>query len=440
MTEAVRKLRDRPAVEPEIVDIGDGVYVAVGFSAGYFSMIEGDNGIVLVDSGGDPYEAASVMSMFRKISDKPLKAVIFTHAHPDHTGGITGVIGMETARCPGLTADSVEIWARANFGGNEAPLARLLPQAFALRAERQFGKRVPPEKLDPPLGPRVLPDPGKNWPVASGPVKPNRLFAEDRVVLTLAGRTLELHAMPSETTDHLLVWMPAEKIAFTGDAIYGSFPNLYPVRGSTYRDVDAWAKSLKKIQDMLPGRLVMGHSPPLTDSAVCAEWLGNYHDAVRYVFDATISGMNRGMSADELAESVRLPAHLAEKEYLSEYYGNVGFSVRSIFANYLGWFDGDARKLSPLGLKEEAEHMAEMAGGVEELIRRAAGALAARDYAWAAQLASYVLRLEPGRKDAGKINGEALMSLGEAMLSTSGRNYLMTAGLESMGQEAGRQG
>lgn len=429
MTEATKKLRDRGNVKPEIINIRNKVYVAVGYDDSYFSMIVGTDGVVIVDTGADPYRAASVMAQFREISDKPVKAIICTHSHPDHMGGLTGVVGMEVAR-DARSAEKMEIWGRTNFG-SEFALARLLPQAFALRGGRQFGRMIPAEKKYPPLGPREFPEVGTDWPLAKGPIMPNRMFAEDKFTLDIAGLKLELYAAPGETTDHLLMWMADDKIAFAGDNIYGSFPNLYPVRGSEYRDVATWAASVKKIGDMQPEYLVMGHSAPLMDKATCSEWLSHYYEAIKYVFDATIEGMNKGLGMDELAETVQLPAHLAAKEYLTPYYGNVAFSVRAIFVAHLGWFDGTAYKLAALPLKEEARHMAEMGGGVDALVQRAARALADGDAAWAAQLVHYVLRLEPDRADARKINAGALDALGEAMLSTSGRNYLLSCALEA---------
>ena len=414
------------------MNIRNKVYVAVGFDAAYMSMIVGPEGIVVVDTGQNPYAAASIMARFRSITDKPLQAIILTHSHPDHIGGAAGVIGMEKDRRPDAFID---VWARANFG-SEGLLGRMLPDISARRGAWQFGVELPPEKQTQPLGPKTFPDPGKDWPIMRKRLKVNRRFDGPMASLDVAGLHLELHAAPGETADQLFVWMPGDRIMFAGDNIYGSFPNLYAVRGSGYRDVDAWANSVKAIWDKHPEVLVMGHSRPLEDAAACEDWLSHYHEAIRYVFDATIAGMNQGLTADELAESVRLPAHLAAREYLSEYYGNVAWSVRSIFNGHLGWFDGDARRLAPLPLAEEAARMAELAGGADVLVEQARSALARPvadgavsdpDAAWAALLLAYVLRLEPGRADALALHADALERLGEATLSTSGRNYLFSA-------------
>ena len=421
-TEATKKLLARPQDITDHVRVGEKTYTAIGQDISHISMIVGPLGIVLVDAGASPYAAASVMSKFRKISDKPLKAIILTHSHPDHTGGLAGVIGMELAAHPNA---EVDIWARANFG-SEFGLAKLLPDIFARRGLLQFGANLDKEQLFPPLGPRQTPDPGKDWPIAEGKFGPNKLFAEDMIKLNVAGLELELHAAPGETSDHLCVWLADEKIAFVGDNMYGSFPNLYAVRGSGYRDVAQWAASLKKIIELGPNQVVMAHSSPLQTRALCGEWLENYHAAIKSIFDQTIEGMNKGFTPDELAATVKLPPHLAAKEYLAEYYGNVAFAVRSIYAGHLGWFDGEAWKLAPLPPADEARHMVELAGGLAKIVDRARQATVDNNPAWAAQLMSYAHRVDPANKDVKTVYSTALRVLGENLLSTSGRNWLLS--------------
>ena len=158
--------------------------------------------------------------------------------------------------------------------------------------------------------------------------------------------------------------------------------------------------------------------------------LTNYRDAIRFVFDKTIEGMNKGMTPDELVETVKLPAKYAEKDYLKEYYGNIEWAVRSIFAGTLGWFDGNPTTLFSLPVKGEAERMAKLAGGKEKLAAAAFQSLEKQDYQWAAQLCDHLIALDPKAKEPKRMKATALEGLAENLLTATGRNYYLTCAQE----------
>ena len=147
--------------------------------------------------------------------------------------------------------------------------------------------------------------------------------------------------MSGETADALYVWLPEKKVLFSGDNFYKSWPNAYAIRGTPYRDIRSWANADDMMLKEGAEFLVPGHTRPIIGKAAVAEALTDYRDAIRFVFDKTIEGMNQGLTPDELVAYVKLPARLAEKDYLREYYGNVEWAVRAIFEGYLGWFDGN---------------------------------------------------------------------------------------------------
>lgn len=154
--------------------------------------------------------------------------------------------------------------------------------------------------------------------------------------------------------------------------------------------------------------------------------LGNYRKAIRYVFDATIAGMNQGMTPDELVHTVKLPPELASQDYLMEFYGNVEWAVRSIFAGTLGWFDGNPTHLFSLPIAEEAKRMAELEGGVEQLQARARKALEAGDAQWCAQLCDHLIALDPKSNWSKLLKADALEVLAEHLVTATGRNYYLT--------------
>jgi uncharacterized sulfatase len=228
----------------------------------------------------------------------------------------------------------------------------------------------------------------------------------------------------------LYVWLPKQKVLFAGDNFYKSFPNLYAIRGTPYRDVKQWADSLDAMLKLDAVALVGGHTRPIIGADEVREVLTNYRDAVRFVHDKTVEGMNKGLAPDELVEYVRLPDHLADQEYLQEFYGNVQWSVRATFSGYLGWFDGNPTNLFRLTPAEEARRIAALAGGEDALLAKAREANASGDMQWAAQLSDYLLALHPESSDAKQIKAEALLRLGERCVTATGRTYYLTVAQE----------
>jgi alkyl sulfatase BDS1-like metallo-beta-lactamase superfamily hydrolase len=160
------------------------------------------------------------------------------------------------------------------------------------------------------------------------------------------------------------------------------------------------------------------------------EALTDYRDTIRFIFDKTIEGMNRGLTPDELVEYVQLPNRLAEKKYLQPYFGHPQWAVRSIFAGYLGWFDGNPTNLFPLSPRAEAERVVRLAGGQDRLVGAAQQALTLGDYQWAAQLSDYLLAVNKNSPEAKKIKVQALEALGERTVSAPARNYYFTVAQE----------
>jgi uncharacterized sulfatase len=169
-----------------------------------------------------------------------------------------------------------------------------------------------------------------------------------------------------------------------------------------------------------------------------AQALTDYRDAIRFVFEKTVEGMNLGMPPDELVGYVKLPAELAEKDYLGEFYGNVEWAVRAIFDGHLGWFDGNPTNLFSLAPREEAERVAALAGGIEALTAHARYALSQGDAQWAAQLADHLIALDPTATEPKLIKADALTRLAENLLTATGRNYYLTVAQELRAEAASK--
>ena len=425
-SEATQKLFNRNKMfEPQIIEVADNVYTAIGYTVSANSMIIGEDGVVIVDPGQMPAASRLVRQEFEKITDKPVRAIIYTHGHNDHTNGAIAFYEEEAG---------IQIWARDNFKSETRHRAEIglaggvrasNTQGFDLREEQKIsvGIAIPPPR--PPKGAvnsdGVNPAPDRR----SGTVPPTHTFDEDRVTLEISGIKIDLVVAPGETDDQLYVWLPEQRVIFAGDNFYQSWPNVYPLRGTARRSTRDWIATLASMKSEEPLALIGGHTTPITEDTMTV--LSNYHDALKWVHDKTIEGAKKYLTPDELVEYAALPDHLADLDYLQDYYGSVWGTVRDIYAQDLGWFDGNPLNLHRENPVQQAKRIADLLGGVDELMAKARAEMMESDELGAAQLAWYVTKLQPENADAYQILGEALAIIAERTFNAPARNYTFSS-------------
>ncbi|MCR9116052.1 MAG: alkyl/aryl-sulfatase [bacterium] len=399
--------------EQGIVKVADNVYTAVGFHGANTSMIVGVDGVVIIDTLRGPTSAANAFKALRKYSDKPVKAIIYTHSHGDHIGGASAFVGDEKP----------DIYATESFGSAEG-VNKAVNQVKMKRNVRQFGRKLSAlESTNRGVAPAMTVD----HDGGKGFLPPNVTVPNSGLKTTIAGVEIEFHIGPGETDDAMFIWLPKEKVLFAGDNFYSSFPNLYAIRGTAYRNVLSWSNSVAKMAEFQPHVLVPGHTMPIRGKAAATAALKDYSQAIRSVYDQTVRGINQGKSPDQIAHEVELPKHLKDKSYLIEFYGSVPHAVRAIYAGLLGWYDGNPTTLNPLEPKLKARKIAELAGGTKKLTEQMETALAKEDYQWALELSDYVKWLDDAdRKRARKVKIEALRGLAAREYNAPNRNYYLS--------------
>jgi alkyl sulfatase BDS1-like metallo-beta-lactamase superfamily hydrolase len=402
-------------LERKRMELAKGVYAFIGYGLSNFGMIATKNGYILIDVGSYPTLSEEALKEIRQLAPDSLQAIILTHSHGDHRGGGDAFLKGNHREVP--------VYAHYNFGVEQREI-KGLEKITAQRSARQFGQNIPDEMY--PVNMIVPRFPG----LKVGPlITPNPFVNEGKTELTIDGVKLEVYTTPSETSDHLAIWLPDRKVLFSGDAVYGCFPNLYPIRGGAYRDMEQWAKSIHRLAEFNPEAIMFGHTTALLGAANIQPVLNNTAEAIEYVYNETIKGMNEGRTPDDLAVSVQLPLSLSGDPYLAEIYGAIPWAVREIYAAKLGWFDGNPTNLVPLTPQENAERLAQLAGGKEQLVLAAREAIKKKDYRWAANLADCLVQL--GRQTEGRhIKAEALEGISNAILPIAGKNYLMDAALD----------
>jgi alkyl sulfatase BDS1-like metallo-beta-lactamase superfamily hydrolase len=414
---------------PDVYKVADNVYSAVGWQLGNVVMIEAPEGLIIVDTGESLSESRKIMAEFRKITDKPVKAVIYTHFHPDHINGVKAFVSEEQVK-----NGEVEIIAHDTLLQNVVAQGALVGPILSVRSGYSFGVALPGpdhEQMNSGIGPL-----GKAE--ASSFIAPTRTFS-DRLDTNIAGLDLQFLHVPSEAPDEIVVYLPGNRVLVSAEVIQGpTLPNIHTLRGTRFRDPVLWVESIDKLRDFKAEYMVPLHGRPVSGEENVEEVLRMVRDGIAYIHDQTVRWMNKGLTPDELVEKVKLPPHLAGyTPYLREYYGTVKHSVRQIYNGYLGWFQGDPVALDPLPPKDKAERLTALMGGREKVMLAAGESYLKGEYQWAAELASYLIQIDPQDKMARDIKARSFRKLGYANMNINWRNWYLMSAMELEGKLEG---
>ena len=421
-----RLLAHSATMEEKMYIVAGNVHVAVGYGLQNPVMIEGTDGVIVIDPGETLEGAQKVMAEFRKITDKPVKAVIISHSHADHWAGIKAYVSAQQAQ-----DGEVMVIAHEKLPQNVAASNGQLADIRMGRAIWMYGSVLPQGELgvvNMGAGPKLL----------KGSVElvtPN-FYIEDGEVhtLNLAGIELQIIHCPSETDDHIVVYLPESQLLHVADAIQAeAFPNLYTVRGQN-RDAVMWYKGIDMLRDLQPSILVGCHMRPLEGKEECMALLTDYRDAIQYAHDQTVRLLNQGFTPDYIvAQLQQLPPHLYQRERMGEFYGTFEQTIRAVYDVYLGWFNGEPSQLSKLDPVTEAAHYVQLMGGRSTVLAACQKALADKEYQWCAQLSSHLIRLDASDMEARNVKAQAVRQLGYAAENATWRNWYLTCALQLEG-------
>jgi alkyl sulfatase BDS1-like metallo-beta-lactamase superfamily hydrolase len=442
------------------------VYSAVGYDLANSMMLVGPSGVVIIDTLGEEASAETVIQQFKSITNisgpLPVKAIIYTHNHIDHIGGVDAFIKAsgkppcppqntpvnDTPYAPRDSNNCVEVVGQANIIDGLTQTATISGTIINPRSAYMYGAYIGTGNGNNRINDGIGPDENSGTSMFR---LPSHMFNQN-LQFTVAGMVLQLVYVPSETNDELSVFVPDNQnggsgdggLLFSAEVIQGpSFPNLYSLRGTSFRSPATWYKSVDTLRNFNSWCMVPSHGVPLCGADYIQTLLVNFRDAVQFTHDQTVRLMDQGYTPDELVERVQLPNYLLANlenlkqampdsnmdpiDYLREFYGSVRQSVREIYSGYLGWFPADPVDLNPIPPIVAAQKYIDLMGGETPVQQAAQAALDANDNQWAAELATLLIRVNHENYPARKIKAEAFDNLAQAVTNPNWRNWYITS-------------
>jgi alkyl sulfatase BDS1-like metallo-beta-lactamase superfamily hydrolase len=400
------------------------IYQVRGFDISNMTIIEGDRGIIIIDPLISTETAAAALALYHEHRGlRPVSAVIYSHSHVDHFGGVRGVIDEAE-----VAAGNVAVIAPDRFMEEVTKENVLAGVPMVRRAMFQFGATLP-------KGPRAQVDAGLGKVTSRGTVTliaPTRIIRQPLEEHRIDGIDMVFQLTPdTEAPCEMHMFYPGLRALNLAENATHNLHNIYPIRGAQVRDANAWAKYLNEARDRFAAKadvVFAQHHWPIWGNARLLDYLAKQRDAYKYLHDQTLRLMNRGWKAAEIAERLRLPAGLAGEWHARGYYGTVSHNAKAVYQRYLGWYDANPANLNPLPPRERSTKAVSYMGGAAAAVARAREDYAAGEYRWVADVMSQVVFAEPDNHAARELCADALEQLGYQAESATWRNaYLLGA-------------
>ena len=411
---------------PKLYEIGEHAWCVVGNGLSNQTFIEGPDGIIAIDSGDCVEEMAAAIAQLRTVSDRPIVAAMYSHFHyVDGTRAILDETGADPSALP--------IWGHERIADNRRRFGGEVAGRSRRGLVHQFGMMLPSEGPDAllhvGLG-RFFSNP-EHRPSTRGYLPVTHPLS-DRLATTIAGLEVEITHAPSDSDDSTTIWFPDLGIC-VNNLVWPTLFNVFAIRGEEYRDPRTLLRGLDHLASLGADHLVGAHGPPLAGSEHFRSEVENYRDSIQFLWDQTVRGANNGLTADELAETVRLPDRFADSPITRQYYGVAEHHVRQIHNGLFGWFDDDPGHLFPLPRADRVRKLIAGFGGNDEVARQCETALADGDVRWALELASWLAAAEPADEAQRARLAAPLRAIAQHTTSQNVRNWCLTKALSLEG-------
>ena len=412
-----------------LFQVADGVWQVRGFDLSNMTVIAGKTGWIVVDPlTTNEVAAAALQLVNERLGKRPVTAVIYSHSHGDHFGGVRGIVDQKE-----VEAGRVEIIAPEHFLKEATSENIIAGTAMSRRVVYMHGVGLQPGSSGK-MGAGIGPGLGLG---AISLIKPTITITRTGEKKTVDGIEMEFQIVSgSEAPSELNLYLPGARSFLSSEMSTCSLHNILTPRGAKVRDAAAWSGFLDEALALYGGRsdsLISSHCWPRFGQADVQKFLAGQRDNYRYLHDQTVRLMNQGATKDEIAETMSQPPSIGAEWFNRGYYGTYNHNAKAVYQFYLGWYDGNPANLNQWPPSERAKRNVAAIGGGKRVLGQARSAMAAGDYRWSSDLLSQLLFAEPENKQAKALLADSLEQQGYQAESASWRNQFLGAAAELRG-------
>ncbi|MBJ9340432.1 MBL fold metallo-hydrolase [Citrobacter freundii] len=418
--------------QSQLINIGglfqvtDGVYQIRNLDLSNMTIMEGKEGITVIDPLVSAETAKVGMDLYYKNRGKrPVVAVIYTHSHVDHYGGVRGVIDEADVK-----SGKVKVYAPAGFMKEAVSENIMAGNAMSRRASYMYGNLLKPDA-------KGQVGAGLGTTTSAGTVtliEPTNYITHTGQKEVIDGLTYDFMMAPGSEAPSEMLWYVEEKgMIEAAEDVTHTLHNTYSLRGAKIRDPLAWSKYINDVIGRWGGKaniIIAQHHWPTWGNENVVKLMKSQRDMYRYINDQTLRMANQGLTRDEIAANFKLPSGL-EKSWASRgYYGSVSHDVKATYVFYLGWFNGNPATLNELPPVDAAKKYVDYMGGADAIMQKAKTDYAQGNYRWVAQVTNNIVFADPSNKDARNLEADALEQMGYQAESGPWRNFYLTGAQE----------
>jgi alkyl sulfatase BDS1-like metallo-beta-lactamase superfamily hydrolase len=409
-----------------LFELAPGFYQLRGFDLSNMHVVEGDEGIVVIDPLVSAETAAAALALYREHrGERPVTGLIYTHSHVDHFGGAKGVVSAEE-----VEAGRIPVLAPAGFLHHAVSENVFAGTAMGRRAGYMYGALLE-------RGPEGQVGSGLGQTTSLGSITlipPTVEVATTGQTEILDGVEMTFQLTPgTEAPAEMNIHFPKARVLCVADNVARSMHNILTPRGALVRDPRIWARYLDEAIELFGAQsevLFSGHHWPCWGRERIADLLEKQRDLYTYLHDQTLRLLNKGYTGPEIAELVELPPSLAEEWHCREFYGSVSHNTKAIYQRYMGWFDGNPAHLWEHPPVEQARRYVDFIGGAEAVLEKARRSFEQGDYRWVAEVVNHVVFAEPENEAARGLQADALERLAFGAENATWRNFFLMGAKE----------